>query len=64
MTLYEDEQHARTGTGPTVFTALRNGAIDYHHTTGALNITRATRGAARRPSALVHDLTSTGTTTQ
>jgi predicted transposase YbfD/YdcC len=64
MTLREDEQRARTGTGPAVFAALRNGAIGYHRTTGATNIARATRGASRHSSALVHDLTSAGTTTQ
>lgn len=64
MTLREDEQRARTGTGPAVFAALRNGAIGYHRTNGATNIARATRQANRHSSALVHDLTSTGTTTQ
>jgi predicted transposase YbfD/YdcC len=64
MPMREDEQRARTGTGPAVFAALRNGAIGYHRTTGATNIARATPGAARRSSALVHNLTSTGTTTQ
>lgn len=64
MTLREDEQRATTGTGPAVFAALRNGAIGYHRTTGATNIARATRGANRHSSTLVHDLTSPGPTTQ
>jgi predicted transposase YbfD/YdcC len=55
-TLREDEQRARTGTGPAVFAALRNTAIGYHRLAGATNIARATRRAAHRPSELLHDV--------
>lgn len=64
MTLREDEQPARTGNGPAVFTALRNAAIGYHRTHGAPDIARATRRAGRHSSDLIHAMTSTGATTQ
>ncbi len=63
MTLREEGQRVRSGTGPTVFAALRNGAIGYHRTTGSPNITRPIRRVARDSSTLVHDLTSTEPTT-
>jgi predicted transposase YbfD/YdcC len=53
-TLREDEQRARTGTGPAVFAALRNTAIGYHRLHGATNIARATRRAAHRSRELLH----------
>lgn len=64
MTLREDEQRARTGNGPAVFAALRNTSIGYHRSNGAANIARATRGANRHSTNLVHTVTSTGATTQ
>lgn len=57
-TLREDEQRARTGTGPAVFAALRNAAIGYHRLHGATNIARAIRRAAHRSVELLHDVIS------
>jgi predicted transposase YbfD/YdcC len=64
VTLREDEQRATTGNGPAVFASLRSTAIGYHLSNGATNVARAIRSAGRHTSKLIHEVTSTGTTTQ
>jgi len=48
VTFHEDLHQARTGNGPAVIATLRNTAIGWHRSTGAINIARATRHANRR----------------
>lgn len=64
MTLREDEQRARTGNGPAVFSVLRDTAIGHHRLNGAVSIARAITHAAHRSTDLIKAMTSTHTTTQ
>jgi hypothetical protein len=64
VTFREDLQQARTGNGPAVIATLRNTAIGYHRTTGATNITRATRQANRHSHHLITAVTSSYPRTQ
>ena len=58
VTFREDLHQARTGNGPAVIATLRNTAIGWHRSTGAINIARATRQADRRSHDLITAVTS------
>ncbi|GAA3779906.1 hypothetical protein GCM10022225_80200 [Plantactinospora mayteni] len=64
VTFREDLHQASTGNGPAVIAALRNTAIGYHRTTGAINIARATRQANRRSHDRITAVTSSYRRTQ
>jgi predicted transposase YbfD/YdcC len=64
VTFGEDLHQARTGNGPAVIATLRNTAIGWHRSTGAIHIARATRHANRRSHDLITAVTSSYPTTQ
>ena len=64
VTFSEDLHQARTGNGPAVIATLRNTAIGWHRSTGAINIARATRRANRRSHDLITAVTSSYPTMQ
>ncbi len=59
VTLREDEQRARTGKGPAVFSVLREAAIGYHRQAGHTNIAHAIRTTHTIAPHVIKDLTST-----
>jgi predicted transposase YbfD/YdcC len=59
VTLREDEQRARTGNGPAVYSVLREAAIGFHRQAGHTNTAQAIRASVQPTPALITALTST-----
>ncbi|MBI3687552.1 MAG: ISAs1 family transposase [Actinobacteria bacterium] len=59
VTLREDEQRARTGNGPAVYSVLREAAIGFHRLAGHTNTAHAIRASVQPTPALITALTST-----